>query len=270
MKIEYYCPLWGRESQPFEAFCQNVREAGYDGAEMSLPLEERERDLRVSALKKAGLKLIAQHWETAHADFSDHKEEYETRLLNLAAAGPEFISSQTGKDWFSFEQNRELIALAGHVTAKTGVRILHETHRSKFSFAAHVTLPFLKKLPGLRLTLDISHWCSVAESFLEDQEEAVAAALTRTDHIHARVGFPEGPQVPDPFAPEWTQALERHLFWWDTAVNRARNEGREVFTITNEFGPVPYMPIEPYTARPLADQWEINKKMKALLSSRYR
>ncbi|GAB1483119.1 hypothetical protein MASR2M78_19350 [Treponema sp.] len=51
-----------------------------------------------------------------------------------------------------------------------------------------------------------SRWCTVAESYLEDQKEAVDAALSRTDHIHARVGFPEGPQVGDPAAPEWEES----------------------------------------------------------------
>lgn len=35
-----------------------------------------------------------------------------------------------------------------------------------------------------------AHWVAVAESFLEDQSEAVKLAIERADHIHARVGYP--------------------------------------------------------------------------------
>ena len=73
----------------------------------------------------------------------------------------------------------------------------------------------MEKIPDLRITLDASHWVCVAESFLEDQEDNMQLAIDRTDHIHARVGFPEGPQAPDPRKKEWREALEKHLVWWD-------------------------------------------------------
>ncbi|HAS19048.1 MAG TPA: xylose isomerase, partial [Flavobacteriaceae bacterium] len=44
--------------------------------------------------------------------------------------------------------------------------------------------------------------------------------LNRTEHVHARVGFEEGPQVNDPQAPEWKKALERHLNLWETIAKR--------------------------------------------------
>lgn len=269
MKVEFYCPLWGRAEQPFEEFCQDAKNAGYDGVEMPFSLVDKERDSQIRILKDSGLKLISQHWETFEPDFEKHKTEYEMRLRNLVKTEPEFISSQTGRDWFSFEKNLELLALAASVAEESGVKITHETHRGKMMFAAHIARLFLEKLPALRLTLDISHWCNVAETLLHDQEDAVALALSRTDHIHARVGFPESPQVPDPAAPEWEEALNRHLGWWDEVIRQASEEGREILTITNEFGPYPYMIHTPYENKPIADQWQINIYMKDLLKKRY-
>jgi hypothetical protein len=37
-------------------------------------------------------------------------------------------------------------------------------------------------------------------------------------------------------------------------------------TITPEFGPAPYMPLEPFTQKPLASQWDINMEMKNYLT----
>ncbi len=269
MRITFFCPLWGSEHMPFESFLERAKEAGYDGVEMSLPLDRRERKRIRKQIDKAGLLFLAQHWETVDTVFSRHKEEYEKRLRGLASADPVFINSQTGRDFFSFEENRELIDAAARVEQETGVKIRHETHRGKFSFAPHITRTFVEALPDLRLSVDLSHWCAVAESLLEDQEETLAIVFSRADHIHARVGFAEGPQIPDPRVPEWKETVDRHLGWWDRVIERARSEGREYFTITPEFGPVPYMQIQPFTRMPLSNQWDINAYMMEILRERY-
>src|SRR5690606_24710892 len=166
------------------------------------------------------------------------------------------------------EQNEQFLALADSISRATGVPIVHETHRGRFSFAAHITKEYLERLPYVRLALDISHWCAVHESMLDDQPDAVALALQRTDHIHARVGHPEGPQVNDPRAPEWKDIVHRHLEWWD-AIVAAHREQQTPLTITTEFGPPNYLPTLPYTRQPVADQWEINTYMLNLLKTRY-
>ena len=40
------------------------------------------------------------------------------------------------------------------------------------------------------------------------------------------------------------------------------------YTITPEFGPFPYMPQEPFSKEPLANQKEINIKMRDYLKTR--
>ncbi|HET7898150.1 MAG TPA: sugar phosphate isomerase/epimerase, partial [Flavisolibacter sp.] len=172
------------------------------------------------------------------------------------------------KDFFTFEQNRLLIEAASAVSRQSGVPVLHETHRNKFSFAAHITKDYLQKLPELKITLDASHWVCVAESFLEDQEEAVQLAIERTEHLHARVGYPEGPQVPDPRIAEWKPALDKHLQWWDQVIDQKKRK-QNIVTITPEFGPYPYMVPLPGTGAPITNQWEVNVFIMELLRKRY-
>ena len=269
MKLLYFCPLWGSESIPFDSFLQQVKDAGYDGVEMSFPLDEKERDEKAELIRSRGLKLIAQHWETVDLDFERHRQNFDIRLRNLAATQPLFINSQTGKDYYSFDQNNALFKLAAGITQETGTPIIHETHRGKWSFAAHITKEYLDRLPELKITLDISHWCATAESFLEDQSEAVQKAIRATSHLHARVGYTEGPQVPDPRVPLWESALNTHLAWWDQLIEHRRNKGMEFFTITPEFGAPPYMVLHPKTGKPLVNQWEINVWMMDALRKRY-
>ncbi len=265
MELKYFCPMWGSEELEKEAFFRKVKDAGYDGVEMGLPFNQNEKANILTLIEKYGLELIVQHWETATSNFHEHKEEFRLRLENLATAKSLFINSQTGKDYFTFEQNAELIEIAKEISNKYNIKIIHEIHRGKFSFAAHVMESYLKKLPGLRIGFDVSHWCNVAESFLQDQTDAVDLAISRTDHIHARVGFPEGPQVPDPRVPEWQEALQVHLGWWKKIIENNREAGRKVFTVTTEFGPFPYMPILPFSRQPVSSQWDINIFMKDLL-----
>lgn len=269
MKTLFFCPRWGQERTTWDTFLVKVKDAGYDGVETSLPTDKNEKERILEQLKVHGLLLIGQHWETVTSDFKQHYNELENRLTSLAEAKPLFINSQTGKDYYSFEENRQLIGLAANIAAETGVAIVHETHRGKFSFAAHVTKSYLKKIRGLKITLDISHWYNTAESFLDDQQEAVEMAISRTEHVHSRVGFTEGPQITDPRAPEWEEVLNRHCEVWDKIVAFQRKNGKEFFTITSEFGAPPYMPLLPYTRQPIVSQWDVNVYMMNFLKERY-
>ena len=126
----------------------------------------------------------------------------------------------------------------------------------------------METIPDLRVTFDVSHWCNVHESLLENQQDTVDMTLRRVDHIHARIGHPEGPQVNDPRAPEWEHAVKAHIAWWDKVVEFKKQKG-DTLTVLTEFGPPDYMPTLPYTRQPLADQWAVNVYMMQLLRSRY-
>jgi hypothetical protein len=48
-----------------------------------------------------------------------------------------------------------------------------------------------------------------------------------------------------------------------------KKKNNQTLTVLTEFGPADYMPTEPYTRKPLADQWAINVHMKDLLRERW-
>jgi hypothetical protein len=199
-----------------------------------------------------------------------HFEQFKT-MFDGAAHSPQsplYINCHSGRDFFPMEENGKFIDHTTKVAKETGIVVCHETHRSRILYAAHVTKQYIQKYPDLRLTLDISHWCNVHESFLNDQEETVQLALTKTDHVHARIGHQEGPQVNDPRAPEWEGAVKRHFEWWD-AIVQMKIKSTNKLTILTEFGPPHYLPALPYTQQPVADQWGINEYMMQLLRKRY-
>lgn len=260
---------WGFEGT-MDSFCAKAKKAGYDGIENWWPGTEPEQQELFTAVKKHQLDL-AIIYGADEGTYTEHATTFKKTLEVFAKQKNQqllYINLHSGRDYFSFEENKKLVEYSIALSKETGIPIYHETHRGRMMFAAHTTAEFLKKYPELKLTLDISHWCNVHESMLENQKETVEAALQRTEHIHARVGYQEGPQVADPRAPEWAYAVNAHFAWWDKVVERKRREGKRI-TFLTEFGPPLYMQTLPYTLQPLSNQWEINVYMKELIKKRY-
>ena len=101
MSLRYYCPQWGNQL-PFNTFCQRVKQAGYDGIEMDLPIDLKEKNIILATLKEQGLSLIGQYWQSIEKNFPTHLKNYSKYLYHLASANPVLINAQTGKDYFSF------------------------------------------------------------------------------------------------------------------------------------------------------------------------
>jgi sugar phosphate isomerase/epimerase len=268
-KLKILATNWGYAGNA-DQFCAAAKKAGYDGAEFWWPGTAKEQEELFAAIKKHSLDagFLYGEWQK---DPGQHLTGFKKVIDEIAAnrfQRPLYINCHSGKDHFSYEQNKLFIDYTTAKTKETGIPIYHETHRGRMMFAANITRQFMDKIPELRLTFDVSHWCNVHESMLDDQEETIRLAIERSEHIHARIGHPEGPQVNDPRAPEWEAVVKQHFAWWDKIVDRKKREGK-LMTILTEFGPADYMPVLPYTRQPVADQWAINVHMMQVLRKRY-
>lgn len=266
-KIRFYATNWGM-NESWDSYCEKVKKAGYDGLEVWVPGSKEEQKQMFDAFRKYGL-AYAFLSGGGGTTFEQYYNSYVKNVEMAMQLKPDFVNCHTGKDYFTFDQNKKLIEAADIISKKYHIPVMHETHRGRFSFAAHITRQFLEQIPQLQLTLDISHWCNVHESLLGDQTETVELALSRTAHIHARIGQPQAPQVSDPAAPEWRSTVEQHLAWWDEVIRLRKEAGINQLTVTTEFGPSGYLPTLPYTQQPVADQWTVNVYMLNLLKSRY-
>ncbi|WP_055146756.1 sugar phosphate isomerase/epimerase family protein [Jiulongibacter sediminis] len=261
---------WGY-SGGISEFCKLAKKEGYDGIEVWWSSHEKRPLELFNALKENELKVGFLVGDGS-PDFETHFNRFKANLNGALEQGyqkPLYINCHSGKDYFPAEQNQRLIEYTIETAAKSGIEVTHETHRGRMCYSAPITREFLLKYPQMTLTLDISHWCNVHESLLDDQPETVKLALERARHIHLRVGHPEGPQVNDPRAPEWADALKHHLTWWDEVVANRLQSGATFMTFLTEFGPPHYLPTLPYTQQPVADQWEINVHMMKLIRERY-
>lgn len=276
MNIKYICPHWGSENDTADTFVEKVLAANYDGIEINLPpltsdftknfIPKMEDQL---SRNKDFVFILQQLTAPENETVDTYIKKMEQSLTELTVFQPSFINSHTGKDYYSFDDNCRVIEACLNFSIKRKVRILHETHRGRFSFHAATLLPYLKKFPEMELAGDFSHFCTVSESLLLDQEEIVQQIIPHVSHIHARIGHEQGPQVNDPAAPEWQNHFNRFASWWQEIIIKKEAQGWNTFTITPEHGPFPYMPQAPYTKLPLSIQWDNNVYIKNILEKNW-
>ncbi|MEY3320430.1 MAG: hypothetical protein RLZZ417_13 [Bacteroidota bacterium] len=264
--LQFFATNWGFNGT-LSAFCEKAKAAGYDGIEMWVPGSATQRELLLQTVSQYGLKL-GLLIGSGKSNFEENRIEFKQQIDLAISMKPVYINCHSGKDFFSLAQAEQIITDTLLPAEKSGIPIYHETHRGRICYNIPTTNTLLKSLSNMKLTLDISHWCVVHESLLKDQKESVDFALSKTGHIHARVGHQEGPQVTDPRAPEWQDAFLAHLSWWDEVV-KLKNQKGEAITILTEFGPPMYLPVVPFTQQPLANQWDINVYMLNFLRNRY-
>ena len=251
MQLKIYKSLWGMTG-PLEEQFQQVHGAGYNGIE-SAPQEIKEPATFQQLLNDFKLDYIA----LVYTEETDHAEELRRRVGEAMKYNPGKIVAHSGRDTMSFGKTIRFFEHALRVEEELGIPIAHETHRRRPLYSPMNTLVLLRELPDIRINADYSHWCAVTESMLEDHSEALTMAARRAIHIHGRVGFENGPQVPDPRIPEWSDRVAKHESWWDMIIAAHLSRHEEMLTFVPEFGPPTYMPTVPSTGQPTADLWEV-------------
>jgi hypothetical protein len=263
-KILFFQTDWGN-TLPIDEFLAKTKTAGYDGVELWMPSSEDQKNKLRKGLEKYGLQVIFLHGTSRNLPFQEALITYEEGLKEILSWKPIKVNSHTGNDFWTQAQNLAFVELGDRYEKQFGIEILHETHRGRFSYNLPEAFEMLRKFPNLKYTLDISHWMVVHERILTENDPGLREIFTSVGHIHARVGFAEGPQVPNPAAPEWENEVNAHLIIWEKVI---RSYPGKVFTVTTEFGPPPYMPTVPFTNEPIADQWEVNVWIMNALKTR--
>jgi hypothetical protein len=263
-KILFFQTDWGNEF-PMDEFLAKVKADGYDGVEVWMPGSQKAKSQLKQGLEKYGLKVIFLHGTNKGLPYNESLKAYQNGLQEILKWNPVKVNSHTGSDFWTLEQNIAFLEVGEKMAAKAGIQLVHETHRARFSYSLPMTLEMLEKFPGLKLTLDISHWMVVHERLIGGDDPFLQKILPAVHHIHSRVGFAEGPQINNPEAPEWAKAVEVHLEIWEKIIRSSKDE---VFTITTEFGPPPYLPTVPFTNEPIADQWAANVYIMKAIKAR--
>lgn len=270
--VQIFRSLW-TNGFDLETALTDVASGVFDGIEGPVPSDLAARRMFTARLQATNTRFIAEivtGGDYVPIDRSEtrHLDDFTRGLEHAGEAGARFATVLAGCDAWPIARSVEFLGRAIEIADHAAIAVSFETHRSRPTFNPWATIELLREVPALQLTCDFSHWCCVCERLvLDDDPELLALVARRTAHIHARVGYAQGPQVPHPAAPEFRPALEAHERWW-AAIVAAHADGGPV-TVTPEFGPDGYLQAAPFTGRPVADLNEINRWMAARLRQRF-
>lgn len=263
MDLVVYRHLWGLEPDAdlgFTTWLPSIAAAGYRGVEGMPPPPSQAHAFR-AALDDVGLEFVAQVvtcFPARGGSPAEHIASFRAQVERATTLRPVFINAHSGVDLWSIGEAHSYLREVRRIERDLGVLVTHETHRGRLFWNPRDTLALLSEHEGLSLCADLSHWVTVCERMLEDQEHAIVAIAPRVRHVHARVGHEQGPQVNDPRAPEWARHVATFERWWDTFWDAQAAAGLARTTLTPEFGPPPYQPTAPGSRTPLADPWQVS------------
>ncbi len=249
MQLLVFRALWGMTGS-FHEQIKQVAAAQFDGFEFWPSQWTISRQEMMTLAADHGQKMIVGALVTNQSDLE--------RILNdLATFNPVRINLHSGRDKMSVREASAFFEEALRVEAQIGTPVGHETHRGRILFTPWTTAEYLRRYEGLKITADYSHWVNICERLPDDEAEALALASRRAIHIHGRVGYEQGPQVPDPSAPEYAAQLAWHEHQWQQIRHFHQEAGEPVLTFTPEYGPPDYLHTLPHTHVPVADLWRV-------------
>ena len=254
MKLKLFRHLWGLDA-PWETVFPRIKAAGYAGIEGGLPTPDDEARFH-DLLAAYQFEFIAQIFTTGE-DVSAHVASFRDQLPRAVTFNPVLVNCHGGRDAWTAGESQQFYAAVLAAERETPVAVAHETHRGRILYNPWITRDLLRHFPDLKLSCDLSHWVCVCERLLTSEHEIIALAADRCLHLHARVGYEEGPQVPDPRALEFAPHLAAHEAWWDMIWDSQAARGLTVTTLTPEFGPPPYQHTLPTSGTPVGDLAEI-------------
>lgn len=266
MKLRYFVSCWGNELDIARA----LRRAAIwraDGIEGPPPSNEAS-DLALLQARSDGVLWIAEvatggnYVPAPHLSPSRHLDDLRRLIETSLPFTPLLINALAGSDAWSFREQVNFFEAALSMEQELGVPIAFETHRSRPTFNPWITRDLLLELPAMHLNCDFSHWCAVCERLVMDEEpELLDLCARRARHIHARVGYDQGPQVPDPRAPMHNAAVDAHMGWWRHIVKTQKEMGIESLSFTPEFGPDGYLQCDPFGRLPVTSLKDLNRWM---------
>jgi sugar phosphate isomerase/epimerase len=266
MELKIFKTLWGNTAS-LDAVLATCKDSEFDGIEGQVPVMAVARTELRTKLARNNLDYIAEictagsYVPKREATTAEHLNSLRLQAEAALECRPLFLTVIAGCDAWSVAQSVEFFGEAMAIGNRLGITTSFETHRSRSFFNPWVTREILRQLPELKLTCDFSHWCVVCERLMDTEPEVIALCAERAHHIHARVGYDQGPQVPHPAAPEYREALEAHERWWAQIWQCQLARGMAVSTMTPEFGPDGYLHCAPFTREPVADLEQVNNWM---------
>lgn len=266
MNLQRFKTLWGHPGS-LEQAIEQVHAEGFQGLETPVPQNPHEAEQLGRTLSDHGLLWIQEictagsYVPRRDASVEEHLADFEYKIRSAASTGirPLFVNVMGGCDAWSIDDSVRFFSEAQNIADKLNTPASFETHRGRSFFSPWNTTAILERVPHIDVTCDFSHWAVVSERLPHIEWDSIERTARQARHIHARVGYDQGPQVPHPGAPEYAEALASHQLCWQAVWEAQARRGLESTTMTPEFGTDGYLHLLPYTQAPIADLWSLNQ-----------
>ncbi|MFP6847930.1 MAG: sugar phosphate isomerase/epimerase [Pseudomonas sp.] len=268
MRLELFRSLWGYHGTWQQAL-DELLSAGFDGLEARVPETAAQRLINARLLREQHVPYIATLFTSTpvlplqSAGIDEHLQDLAHKLDWAAELAPRRVNILAGNDRWPMAEQVEFFGRALELGKASGLQCCFEIHRGRSLYSPWVTLELIRHLPELRFTSDISHWVVTCERLLDDPADDLSSFIERVEHIQARVGYDQGPQVPHPGAAEYAEHLAFHQRHWESIWHSQERRGHTSTSMTPEFGPDGYLHHLPFTNMPVADLWQLNQWMAA-------
>ncbi|MDQ0112122.1 sugar phosphate isomerase/epimerase family protein [Paenibacillus harenae] len=255
----------GREWTLEERFGK-IAEAGFDGIDGFIPAPEEEAEWR-RLLAKYDLALSVNAYPKTAADLERFLQQVRAYDGDVS-----FINAQVMAPFLIDEPAVSLLGELKRLAEKHALPVHIETHRGTITQDLIRTVGYVRRLGGLPLTIDFSHYVVAGElhTISDEAEELLGELLVHTAGIHARVS--NGEQVQVSIGDEGEHPMvPRYKRWWKDGMKhwlQTRNKQAAALTAVCELGPAGYaITIDEYAGRTqeISDRWQQSLLLKDIL-----
>ena len=268
MKIDIQQSWWamiglgnGNREWTIEEKFERIAEAGFTGIMGSLPEDhEREKWRRL---------LDEYQFSFGIHSFPSKKEDLQQLLLQAKDFDVQYVNSQVMDEFIIGEDAVGLLKNLVSEAKKENMKYFVETHRGRITQDLIRTVQYVKEIPDLRLTIDLSHYVLAGEGCnSEKAEEYFDVLLERTSSIHARVS--NGQQIQIDIGPDGNHPMtERYVRWWEKGMSSWLKEAKtgDVLPLVCELGPPDYSITQYSNISPkeISNRWEQAIVLKRIL-----
>ena len=258
-RLQTYTSLWAMmphdesgETLPYDAICEMVAGAGYDGMAIDLGAGDvaQAREVRPHMERNGLTPLIVAFPKTI--------ESLRETLIMAKDFGAPFVDVIGQVMPLSVDGMIPVIRKWIDMSDEIGMPIQFETHRNCITNDLYATLCLIDAVPEMRLCADLSHFVVDREFKLpldHRDQGLIQRIINRSDSFQGRVASRQQIQLQLDF-PQHAKWVELFRGWWCDGLEswRARNdEGDCIFLC--ELGPPEYAMTGP-DGREMSSRWD--------------
>jgi len=203
-----------------------------------------------------------------------------SRMEQAKELGALYANIQPGD---AFTIGSEAVEFFEHTMSEAkriGIPCLFETHRGRMTQDLLRTVDYVRALPAMRLTIDLSHYVLAGEMFIGTGEHIDSdrrvdtyfdTLLQRCSCIHMRVSNAQQIQVDISSDTQSKLLVEKYVGWWKRAISYWYQDAKpgDILPLVSELGPANYAitQTDADSRMEISDRWQQSLVLKQIADS---